>query len=295
MPAGARLVQANTVRLGWAACVLIGVACTLPNPCPKGRARGDRCVQLIPDAATHSSESEPSPKTTEPNVSSEASEAGSEADADRPDLPDSMLDAGPTSSVDSASADAADMDAQLSSTTEASLPLPSEASAVEASTDADRTTAPDASETEDVSTPEPTACSMADLHDWRTFQLGNLALLETERCYDLDPDCSDGSCDIGNCMRQAAHVTGCEECVRSELLCMTRHCAAVCSAPNAFDDCRKCACLSNCMSGEDSCGASDVAICDDCSVAGCTALSVLPAIVMQVVNHVTLIVPLPGM
>jgi hypothetical protein len=292
------LVQANAVKLCWGACALFSVACTLPNPCPRGWAlRASRCVPLMPDGSAQPS-GEPSPDASEqkPPASTQASEAGAEADADvAAALDTSPPDAGLTTFVDGSTTDAAEMDANPASAADAITPQPSEASSEDASGDADPPISPDASQSEDAGTTEPTACAADALYDWRTFQLGNLALLETERCYDLDPDCADGVCDISSCMRHAAHVTGCEECVRSELLCMTRHCAAVCSAPNAFDDCRKCACLSNCMSAEDSCGASTVPVCDDCSVTGCTALSVSPAIVMQVVNHATLIMPVPGM
>lgn len=285
------------VKYGLSMCALLALGCTLPDSCPKDTVREkNRCIAVARD-------SEPTPVNPGEGDDAGASpdsgqqddsdgDAGENSDPDaEPDATDdgaSPMDASGAPEAESDGATGADATLDTGGGEEGSQPIRTDADSSDGSGEpADART--DAQESGVVT--NPFVCGEDALATWRRFQLGNLALLETERCYRIDPECADAVCDISSCMRSAAQISGCEACIRGELECMAKNCLAQCSGPDSFEFCRACACSHHCMEATRGCGESSVDVCGDCELHSCKRISVIPPIIMQVVDQSLILMP----
>lgn len=208
--------------------------CAVDNPCPRGTTRsGTRCLS-----------------TEQDDAAVELSDASIEADDDAEDdaqSPASDLDSGPPGE------DVGDVEGGQDE-------LP-DADSIDLEGDAEP--APDAL--------VPSECPDDMRAAWRRFQLSEDLVPAILACYDTEPLCSTGTCDLTGCVTNSAQVHGCDRCVTAEIECAAEHCAVPCSIVTNDAACRACACANGCLDGPAGCGLAGLDACADCSGAGCSA------------------------
>jgi hypothetical protein len=201
------------------------------------------------------------------------------------------------------------LDASMPETPEAGPEMPSEdmdASAHDASTSDARVDAgfgdagADGGETIDAGDPSTQTdagpvideCSATDSDAWSAFHIAPGLVSQIGQCA-ADPICAGGPCSFDACLREAAAVTGCNECVAAEVQCMSQQCASACGASSTDADCLTCACEQGCTLEFATCAAASRGeTCDDCDADICESnMSVLPPELIMTVLYPVLFQP----
>jgi hypothetical protein len=264
------MVNVRLVSAALGAACLFAACVQSMNPCPAGSTGSDtedRCVDM------------------------------SAVEADAGDGGDPMEDAGDVPAVpvpDPVSKDASVLDAEVDEPIDAggdaSEPLDGGDAGEEpdAGEELDAGGAGDAGVTDDDA---GTQCGSDDVAAWKAFHLAEGLVAQIMTCA-ASPSCADGECPLDACVREAAGVAGCSECVAAEVACVVRECATPCGVRGSDDACRACACESGCVNAFGECAATPVEdVCADCSDGTCENMSVLPPELIMAVLHPVLLAP----
>jgi hypothetical protein len=246
-----------------AACLLAACVQSM-NPCPAGstgRESEDRCVDMnaVETDAGDGGDVPPDP---------EQRDAG--PDGSEPELDATMEDG----SIGDGDAGDAAIDAE-----------------VVADSGSDGSAVDGGFEAPDTGSDGGTECSDADVELWKDFHLQPGLVGQIISCAST-PSCADGECPLDACVREAAGVAACEECVAAEIACVARECASPCGAMGSDDACRACVCANGCTELFGQCAGAAVAdICADCGADSCQNMSVLPPELIMAVLHPVLFAP----
>jgi hypothetical protein len=135
------------------------------------------------------------------------------------------------------------------------------------------------------------SCSTSDLGLWHDFQRSGRLALSLNDCYVEYSACSGPGCSVAACLHRAVEVLGCQPCIANQIVCTSNNCRTECTAPDAYDSCRKCFCANDCTNAALGCASAALDVCADCMGGKCENVSVDPSVALHTFNFTTILAP----